>query len=82
MAQNFTLNFPDSEQNRITNAFAKIYGYQAKLSDGQDNPETKKQFTKRMIAKFVSDVVKNFEVSEAAREATHAAEQVAGPEIT
>lgn len=74
--------------NRIQDAFAAQYGYQATIPDGSGgtipNPESKNQFTKRKIAEYVKDVVKGHEANLAAdaARATAAASVESGVIIT
>jgi len=43
--------YVEAKWNRLRDAYCDIYGYQAKLPDGTDNPENKNQFTERWILK-------------------------------
>lgn len=40
----------------VNDAFAALYGYRATI-DGQPNPESKAQFTKRKIIEFIKERV-------------------------
>jgi hypothetical protein len=64
---------------RIQDAFAASYAYQATIN-GQPNPESKAQFTKRKIAEYVKDVVRAYEANKAAEDARVAA--LSGNELT
>jgi len=51
MAQ-ISITVPDGIAERVLNAVCKYHGYQDEI-DGQPNPETKVQFTKRKIKETV-----------------------------
>lgn len=59
-----------AQTNRIVDAFAAVYNYQTNIPDGSGgtipNPENKNQFAKRLIARYVKDVLKGFEANAAA----------------
>lgn len=67
-----SITIPDAVANRVTNGLAGQYNYQATipapnpLDPPVPNPETKAQFAKRMVAKFIKDSVKAFEATQAA----------------
>lgn len=51
---------------RIVDAFASQHGYSPFLDDGvTSNPETKAQFTRRVIGRFIKDVVRAAETKAA-----------------
>lgn len=54
--------------SRIVDAFATAYNYQATI-DGQPNPETKAQFTRRMVRQYIIEIVKSQEVQAAVKTA-------------
>lgn len=81
MAQ-LVIDFPDSIRNRVLDAFASTYGYQATLQDGTPNPQTKAQFAKAQVARFVKEVVKGYEATRAGEIARKAAHDAAENEIT
>lgn len=66
------ITIPDAVASRVTNGLAGQYNYQATipapnpLNPPVPNPETKAQFAKRMVAKFIKDSVKAFEATQAA----------------
>ena len=52
--------------SRIVDAFALQHGYEPFLEDGvTPNPETKAQFTKRIVGRFIKDVVRAAETKAA-----------------
>lgn len=77
-----TIDFPDGETNRILNAFASAYQYSATLPNGDPNPQTKAQFFKAQVMRFIKGVVKGQEVEDAAIAARAAAEAAADPTLT
>lgn len=60
---NITIQIPDAQMTNVIEAFVKMHGYQDTVVDPQDpmkqipNPETKPQFTQRMIRNFIKDTV-------------------------
>lgn len=78
-----TFDIPDGQLRRVLDAFAVAYGYQDRLPgparpDGApgpevDNPEGRERFARRMIIKYITDVVKGVEGNVAAEEARAAA---------
>ena len=56
-----------SEFNNVKNAFAAFYGYNAKLADGSDNPQTKVQFVEEQIKQYIKNITKNWLIEEAKR---------------
>ena len=64
-----TLNIPDAALPRIISAFVKVYNYQEFIKVNgvkTPNPETKVQFTRRMVIAFIKGVVKEEETRLAA----------------
>jgi hypothetical protein len=49
---------PNNKIAKVVDAFAEEFEYQVTLTDGSNNPETKAQFTKRMILNYIMSVVK------------------------
>jgi hypothetical protein len=62
MAQ-ITLDIPAGQVNRVQNAFASQFGYTGLTPQGA--AETKAEFTKRMLIKFIKDTVKSVETGPA-----------------
>lgn len=60
-----TITCPDAQAARVRDAFALVY-HRPVLVDGQPNPESKTQFTLRMLREFVKNVVKQAEAPVAA----------------
>lgn len=81
-----TIDYPDAVGPRITNAFAGQLDYASKVDDGNGNlitnPETKAQFTKRMIQEYIMSVVTAYESNEAAQTARKTAQDKVRSEIT
>lgn len=63
----FTLTFDTGAVplSKITDAFASAYDYDA-VVDGAPNPETKAQFTRRMIRHLIVQVVRGQDAKAAA----------------
>lgn len=76
-----TLNIPDAQLNRVVNGLATLYGYQATVN-GEPNPQTKAQFAKAQILRFVKESVKAVEANADAEAARTAAVTKAETEIT
>ncbi|MEO8650500.1 MAG: hypothetical protein ABI539_15160 [Acidobacteriota bacterium] len=56
----FTANFTATQRNRIMDAFAAAYQYQATI-DGQPNPQNKSDFTVEKISGYIQDIVRSQE---------------------
>jgi len=56
-----TLIVDDAVATRVVDAICNQFGYNERLEDGSVNPETKNQFTKRMIAWHVKNLVVSYE---------------------
>lgn len=73
-----SIEIPDGQINRVTNAFAAVYGYRDKIPDPNttdvvmyiDNPQTKRQFTKQQIIEFIKRTVSSIELEEAKKSIT------------
>lgn len=76
-----TITVPNPVVPRINDAFAATYQYQSEI-DGAPNPETKSQFTQRMIRKYVKEIVKAHEAHAAGEAARLQAQDAAESEIT
>lgn len=49
--------FTDAQfRTDIIDAMADIYNYQDKVLGGEDNPETKKEFFKRQVKKYLKEI--------------------------
>lgn len=72
MAQ-IILNIPDAIAVRVLNAFCDNLGYNGVNEDGA--PESKQQFAKRMLIKFIKDNVRSRETLNAAATASLSAQQ-------
>lgn len=81
-----TIQIPDDQRHRILDSFCSKYGYSESVDDGQGgqipNPETKVQFTKRMVIAHVQEVVKAVEIEEARNAAAQAAAATPPPDMT
>jgi hypothetical protein len=60
-----TITIQDAIENRVINKFAKRHNYATILEDGSDNPETKRQFMKRLLLEYIKKSIKEVEVQEA-----------------
>ena len=71
------VEIPDTQRDRVVAAICGQYNYQEKVKkpDGTEipNPETKPQFTKRIIASFVKESVKAWEANQAGEAARKSA---------
>ena len=56
LGASFTITIPDDKVQDVIEAYCKQYGYRETLEDGLPNPETKAQFTKRQIRRYIRDV--------------------------
>lgn len=78
---------PDEIIHRIHDAFASQYGRPDEIPDDDNpgamvpNPETKEQFTERMVARFVEEVTHAYETNKAAEDAREIAATKAKNEI-
>jgi len=79
MAQ-IALNIPDAILTRVINGFANYYHYQSTI-DGEANPETKAQFSKRMLVEYIKNAVVASEVQDAANAAATIANEAATNDI-
>jgi hypothetical protein len=67
---NVTITIPDDRLQRVLNKFAIAHGYQVNIPDpttpGQriPNPQTRAQFLKAQIIKFIQESVKSVEIAE------------------
>ena len=63
-----TINVPDELVERIETAYAGVFGYQEKVSDGEkeiDNPQTKIDFVKEKIIEKLRGIVTRWESDQA-----------------
>lgn len=79
MAQ-IVVTVPDAVLQRVLDAFAAAYGYQATI-DGSPNPETKAQFARRMVRQYVKNTVVAHEAEQAAITARQTAADAANTDI-
>lgn len=79
MAQ-ITIDIPAGVTPRVIDAIAARYGYQATVN-GVANPETKGAFAKRMVVKWVKDIVREHEAALAQTSAFTTAAEKAESEI-
>jgi hypothetical protein len=68
MAQ-ITITIPDAIAPRVLNGFSSYYGYSPTLDNGDPNPETKAQFSKRKLIELIKLAVKEAEMQTAHNEA-------------
>jgi hypothetical protein len=66
----FNFTVPDAAVPRVVEAFCVRFGYQETSVDGVPNPETRGDFTRRMIREFIKDTVVSHEASLAGRDAS------------
>ncbi len=59
-----TANFNATQRNRIVDAYANEFGYQATI-DGQPNPQSKTDFAVERMVSGIQGVVRNKEQKEA-----------------
>ena len=71
-----SITIPDEQMTRVAVAVANNYGYEEMIPDGLggeiSNPETRRQFFRRMLRGWVKENVKSYEAkrdSDIAREA-------------
>ena len=76
---NFTITIPDAIVSRVVDGLAGQHGYQATTTDEDTgvvtpNPETKQDFARRMMRKWIKESVVAYEtgLTEAARKAAEA----------
>jgi len=85
MAQ-ITINIPDNILTRVIAGVAYDNGYRDQLLDENNqpytNPETKSQFSRKVIIRFIKNSVKSFERNQAVESAKVTAETAAETEIT
>ena len=70
----FTFTVDDAKAQKVVNSFCKAYRYQESITDPATNqqipnPESKVAFTKRYIATYIKEVVKQVTAAEAADQA-------------
>jgi hypothetical protein len=63
------ITIPDEWAPRVMEAIAALHGYTETLGDGTPNPETKAQFAKRIVGRWLKAQTLQFESSRAAAEA-------------
>jgi len=78
----FSLEIPDAQVERVTEALAAFYGYQAELEDGTPNPELAVEFNRRMVAHELHLKVRAYEMEQAAAAARAAAAAAVDAEVT
>lgn len=61
MSADITITIPDAAVPRVINAMAAVHGYEETIN-GQPNPETKAQFARRMLLKYLRDVTLGYEM--------------------
>jgi hypothetical protein len=52
-----TITIPDSKAPEVLNRYSKMTGYKD-LIDGQPNPESKAQFSKRRIVEHIKETIR------------------------
>jgi len=55
----------DPDGTIVFEAFATAYGYQSKLDDGTDNPESKQDFFTRKVEEYIINLTKGVRVDKA-----------------
>lgn len=63
-----SITVPDAMVTRINDAFATAFEYPATI-DGEPNPETKTQHTRRRVREYVAGIVRRIEAGAAAQTA-------------
>lgn len=61
----FTITIPTDKVTKTVDAFCSVYGYQPTINvNGEDvpNPETKVNFSKRMVNEFVKNTYINYQL--------------------
>ena len=65
-----TIDIPDAKVGRVRDAFCSEFSYLDMVDDGEGNqipnPQTKNQFTKQQIIKYIKQVTANYEANLAA----------------
>lgn len=78
---NVTISIPDAVVTRVQEAFASAYQYSATLEDGSPNSETKQQFFRRQVLRFIKETVVAYETNQAAEASRKTAQIKAEQEI-
>jgi hypothetical protein len=73
-----SITIKDSQLTRTVDAICGSFGYNGTLEDGTDNPETKAQFAKRMLASYIKSTVLDYESKLATEQAVKQAMIVEG----
>jgi hypothetical protein len=77
---NITIVIPDAIAQRVIDAIATRFGYQATIG-ALPNPQTKAQFVKNIVCRWIKDQVKEHEAATAGATANQDAAQKAEAEI-
>lgn len=77
-----SINIPDTQMPRVLDAFTATFGYSPTLADGTANPETRGQFTRRIIVDWVKSNVVAYEANRDAENARQASITNAIAQIT
>jgi len=82
-----TINIPDPISQRVIDGIAYQHSYKDQVHDPEtgtdiDNPETKGQYTKRMLILWAKDNVKSWEANQATDAARQTAIDSADSDIT
>lgn len=75
-----SITVPDAILTRVVNGVAGQHNYPATVG-GSPNPETRTQFARRMLARWVRETVKAYEVTSAAESARVAAAAAADSQL-
>ena len=85
---NITIQIPDAQMTNVVSAFTQMYGYQDTIPDPDPdpakngkpipNPETKQQFTQRLIRNYIKDTVASHQGQQAQQQAAQTARDQIG----
>lgn len=81
MAQ-FTFTVPDAQLARVVDALCGAYGYQPLLPDNIPNPQTRQQFAREQVRRFMQAAVVAWEARIAGDDAAEVARTKAQQEVT
>lgn len=91
-----SINIPDTVAVRVRDAFCSSYGYQDQIANPDfdpsqpesstnpgmiANPESKAEFTKGQVIRYIKEVVKGYESQQAAEQARESAAEAADSDI-
>lgn len=83
----FSIELPDDQVQRVTDALCEAYGYQPQVADEEtgalvDNPQSQGTFAHLVVANFIRNTVAAVEADHAAQQARDAAAAAVHDEVT